>query len=367
MYRDFFTTYHNLFSPHHHTSTQHPDIPIMAPPIDSHTNYSRPFDLRKPSSTASNTSSSQDNISSSSNKQTNNPSSLSHHRNNENTTSYNQNSQNTNIGNSSMNQNDQITPYPSLRQKKNFHTTSTLRQSHGSITPTPLRQSTTAASLGPIDGGRSGAVPTGMHLVQHRRNDSFPSQSNMNASSSAFGQTSGGGIGGGGGSGSGSSSQYFRPVTPAPYPAIYGPQNQNTGIEYRDGRAHSLPQYANPNFPSQSPKQTQHSRSTSSTQNTNSETHRPTPTATRTGLATTSASPTPSSSRSKKPKRPAIDPRYDPNLPLAQRLEASTDLPLAPFSEYEWKNENEYVNMTTWQPPERHSEEWRLRDLEGWK
>jgi hypothetical protein len=41
--------------------------------------------------------------------------------------------------------------------------------------------------------------------------------------------------------------------------------------------------------------------------------------------------------------KPRVDPRYDPSLTLAQRLEASTDLPLAPFSDYEWKKENEYL------------------------
>jgi hypothetical protein len=56
---------------------------------------------------------------------------------------------------------------------------------------------------------------------------------------------------------------------------------------------------------------------------------------------------------------PWIDPRYDPDLTLAERLEASTDFPLAPFSEYEWKVENDYVNLTSWQPPHRRSREWK--------
>jgi hypothetical protein len=58
--------------------------------------------------------------------------------------------------------------------------------------------------------------------------------------------------------------------------------------------------------------------------------------------------------------KPYIDPRYDPSLTLAQRLEASTDLPLAPFSDYEWKKENEYVYLTSWQPPDRRGRNTRL-------
>jgi hypothetical protein len=58
--------------------------------------------------------------------------------------------------------------------------------------------------------------------------------------------------------------------------------------------------------------------------------------------------------------KPYIDPRYDPSLKLAQRLEASTDLSLAPFSEYEWKKENEYVYLTSWQPPDRKGRNTRL-------
>jgi hypothetical protein len=58
--------------------------------------------------------------------------------------------------------------------------------------------------------------------------------------------------------------------------------------------------------------------------------------------------------------KPRVDPRYDPSLTLAQRLEASTDLPLAPFSDYEWKKENEYVYLTSWQPPDRRGRNTRL-------
>jgi hypothetical protein len=54
-----------------------------------------------------------------------------------------------------------------------------------------------------------------------------------------------------------------------------------------------------------------------------------------------------------------IDPRYDLNLTLAERLEAATDLPLAAISEYEWKMENEYVGLTSWQPPHRRGREWK--------
>jgi hypothetical protein len=56
---------------------------------------------------------------------------------------------------------------------------------------------------------------------------------------------------------------------------------------------------------------------------------------------------------------PWIDPRCDPDLTLAERLEASTDLPLAPLSKYEWKVENEYVNRTSRQPPHRRSRDWK--------
>jgi hypothetical protein len=58
--------------------------------------------------------------------------------------------------------------------------------------------------------------------------------------------------------------------------------------------------------------------------------------------------------------KPYIDPRYDPSLTLAQRLEASTDLPLAPFSDYEWKKENEYVYLTSWQPADRRGRNTKL-------
>jgi hypothetical protein len=56
---------------------------------------------------------------------------------------------------------------------------------------------------------------------------------------------------------------------------------------------------------------------------------------------------------------PWIDPRCDPDLTLAERLEASTDLHFPPFPEYEWKVENEYVNLTSWQPPHRRSRDWK--------
>jgi hypothetical protein len=62
---------------------------------------------------------------------------------------------------------------------------------------------------------------------------------------------------------------------------------------------------------------------------------------------------------SRRSDAPWIDPRYDPDLTLAQRLEASTDLPLASSSEYEWKVENEYVELGSWQPSARHSRGWK--------
>jgi hypothetical protein len=41
-------------------------------------------------------------------------------------------------------------------------------------------------------------------------------------------------------------------------------------------------------------------------------------------------------------------------------LEASTDLPLAPFSDCEWKKENEYVYLTSWQPADRRGRKVKL-------
>jgi hypothetical protein len=58
--------------------------------------------------------------------------------------------------------------------------------------------------------------------------------------------------------------------------------------------------------------------------------------------------------------KPYVDPRYDPSLTLAQRLEASTDLPLAPFPNFERKKENEYVYLTAWQPADRRGRKVRL-------
>lgn len=270
-----------------------------------------------------------------------------------------QNSANT-FSSSSMNQSIQIAPYPPLRERNNFPSTSTLRRNHQAIAPTPLRQSTTAASLGQVDCGRGNIYgSSGASSVQHRKNNSLPSQSDMSAPSLSLRQPGGCGIGHGS---SGSASQLFRPATPAPYPATYRPRSQNANIGNQDFGSDS------------SSKTNQDTGSSSSihghtTQKTNSGNHKSTstPTRIRTGLPTASASPAPTSSQPEKVKRPDVDPRYDSSLTLAQRLEASTDLPLAPFPEYEWKKENEHEYMMSWQPPDRHSEEWRQRDLEGWR
>lgn len=37
-------------------------------------------------------------------------------------------------------------------------------------------------------------------------------------------------------------------------------------------------------------------------------------------------------------------------MTLAERLDATTDLPLEPFSDYEWKIENELVCLGPWPP-----------------
>lgn len=347
----------------HHTSTTQNSISAMAPPTNNHTNHSRPFDLSR-SGNSHNKSSTQDNkMSSSSNNQNTTPS-LSHNKNHENTSNTMANQTNKNLTTiSSSNQNNQIASYPPLRQMNNFHTISTLpRQNHHSITPTPLRQNTTAASLSQFDGGSGGSTASSNTLlVQHKSGASSSPRTIKNASPSSSHQTGGEGIGRGGSTGV-SSPQHFRPATPTPYPAINGAWNQNGNNENHDVKSNSTSQ------PSQ------HIKSTSSN-NTNSGTHKPTPAPIANPISNTHAkahsSPTPTPTdipkRSAKPSRPAVDPRYDPNLTLAQRLEASTDLPLAPFSEYGWKSKNEYVNMTSWQPPERHSKEWRQRDLEGWR
>jgi len=346
--------YNNLPLSHHAFTTQN-SISAMAPPTNSHTNYSRPFDLSR-SGNSHNTSSTQDNkMYLTTNNQTNTASSLSNHSHLENNTT-------------SSNHSNQIVPYPPLRQMNNFHTSSTLpRQNHHSITPTPLRQNTTAASLDPIDGDRSSSRSASTPFVQHKKDTYYPFQTNNDTTSSSLHRTGGESIGDDG-SAVVSSSQHFRPATPTPYPAINGAWNQNGNIVNHNAKSH---------LPSQSTdKPTQQARLTpSSPQNMDPEDHRSTPIPIANHISNTHAkthsspttTPTDIPKKINKPSRPAVDPRYDPNLTLAQRLEASTDLPLAPFSEYEWKSENEYVSMTSWQPPEKHSEEWRQRDLEGWR
>ncbi|KAG9563560.1 hypothetical protein KCU71_g4779, partial [Aureobasidium melanogenum] len=51
----------------------------------------------------------------------------------------------------------------------------------------------------------------------------------------------------------------------------------------------------------------------------------------------------------KNKKRPGNIKDWD-KMTLAQRLEATTDLPLAPFSDYEWRNENELSWSSPWPP-----------------
>lgn len=363
MSRDLSGTYHELSLSYQSPFAQDSSISTMSHPTNRYINYSRPFDLSRSTINSGDAPSSHHhNMSVSGNKQTNQPSPLSHHtthQNNPTASSSDQNGQIKNISNPSVNQNNPIAPYPPLRERNNFHATSILRQRHESITPTPLRQSTTAASLGQLDGGmRSNTVSPSKPSVQYKNIASSSAQTNHNASSSSFSQIGDGIVSGGNGAGVlSSSSPRFQSFPPAAYPsATNSHRNQSTNTGSHDPRSHSSPQ------------PTQHSKSNSSAQiATGSANHTPTSTRTRNRLPTSSASPAPSSHRPEKTKRPDIEPRYDPSLTLAERLEASTDLPLAPFSEYEWKKENEYEYLTSWQPPERHSEEWRQRDLEGWR
>ncbi|KEQ72792.1 hypothetical protein M436DRAFT_82071 [Aureobasidium namibiae CBS 147.97] len=336
----------------------------MAPPTKNHINYSRPFDLSR-SGHSDNTSSTQDNkMELSTNNQTNTASSLAHNKNHENTSKTMANQTNKGpIIVSSSNHSNQIASYPPLHQMNNFHITSTLpRQSHHSITPTPLRQNTTAASLSQFDSGSGGSIASpNTPLIQHKTNTTFSYQTNHDGPSSSLHRTGGEGIGGSGNAGV-SSSQHFKPANPTPYPAINSAWNQNIIVGNHNLKSH---------LPSQSTdKPTRQARSNpSSPQNMDQGNHRSIPTPITNRIPNTHAknhsSLTDLPKKSTKPSRPTVDPRYDPNLTLAQRLEASTELPLAPFSGYEWKSENEYVNMTSWQPPDRHSEGWRQRDSEG--
>lgn len=206
-------------------------------------------------------------------------------------------SKNNNLSSSSNKQINRMSS-PS-HQTHNAHIISSLRQTHQSITPTPLRQNTTAASLSQIKQPVTAASSTAP-FAQHKKN----------TSSSSLRQIDGISIN-----------------TTAPSPPSSSQNSQN-------------------------------SKSTSTSSNTKSQTtNSPQPTNTN-----NKQTPKPNYSTPKKSsKRPYVDTRYDPNLTLAQRLEASTDLPLAPYSDYKWKMENEYESLTSWQPPVRKSEEWKWK------
>lgn len=191
----------------------------------------------------------------------------------------------------SLDRNKQIN---GLYQPNNGNTISSLRQSHQPITPTPLRQNTTAASLSQIKQPVT-AASSDVPFTHHKKTTSSSSLRQIYGISIKSSTTA---------SSSSPSSSSQNNHTSKPTSTSTDPRHQNT--------------------------KSMGNQLTSTNNKQTPQPHYSTP--------------------KKSNKRPYVDPRYDPNLTLAQRLEASTDLPLAPYSDYEWKMENEYESLTSWQP-----------------
>jgi hypothetical protein len=255
----------------HPTSKPSSIISTMSHPSNNNTNRSIPLHTHRPITASGSISTSQNNdMSLSSNKQINGTSSLSH-------------------------------------QINNVNTISSLRQSHQSITPTPLRQNTTAASLGQTNEPVTTASSTAP-FAQHKKNTSSSSLRQIDGISISHSNSTAA-------SPSSPSSSSYNNQIPKRTPTSSDPRHQNTKSMGNQPTGTNNKQTSQPHY----------------------------------------------STPKKSSKRPYVDPRYDPNLTLAQRLEASTNRPLAPYSDYEWKMENEYESLTSWQPPIRKSEEWKWK------
>jgi hypothetical protein len=252
--------YHELFDQHNDSLVfDHPTlkpssiISTMSHPSNNNTNRSIPFHANNPTAASGGISSQKNSMSSDRNKQ-----------------------------------------ISGLFQTNNGNTFSSLRQSHQSITPTPLRQNTTAASLRQShqsDATESSTAP----FAQHKRTTSSSSlrqidgisisNSNSTAASSSSSPSH--------------TNQTSKSSSTSTIPKHQTATTNTAQPHYDQNKQTPKPQYSTPK---------------------------------------------------KSSRKPYVDPRYDPNLTLAQRLEASTDLPLAPYSDYEWKMENEYESLTSWQP-----------------